>query len=321
MCPKMDSGFRRNDGSGRSDWIDVSDEVQAALDAGGPVLAFESTIITHGMPYPQNLETALAAEQCCRDEGAIPATIAILDGRIKVGLTCSELEHLAVTDESFIKVSRRDLPFVLAGGHSGGTTVASTMIIAAMAGIRVFATGGIGGVHRGAENSMDVSADLEELARTDVTVVCAGPKSILDIGLTLEYLETKGVAVVGYQTDELPAFYTRSSGFEVDYRLNSAEQIADVLHAKRSLGLTGGMIIANPIPAKSAMDKASIASFIKQATAEADNCGISGKQVTPYMLQRIHELSGGASLKANVQLLLNNARLGARIAIACRRHQ
>jgi len=299
--------------------MDVSDEVQTALDSGGPVLAFESTIITHGMPYPQNLETALAAEQACREEGAIPATIAILDGRIRVGLTPAELEKLATGNSRVIKVSRRDLPFVVAGGSSGGTTVAATMIIAAMAGIRVFATGGIGGVHRGAENSMDVSADLEELARTDVTVICAGPKSILDIGLTLEYLETRGVAVVGYRTDELPAFFTRSSGFDVDYRLDSAEQIVDVLQAWRSMGLSGGMVIANPIPAEFEMDNSAISSYIDQATTEAEQIGISGKQVTPYLLQRIYELSDGASLKANVQLLLNNARLGAQIAIASAR--
>jgi len=299
--------------------MDVSDEVQTALDSGGPVLAFESTIITHGMPYPQNLETALAAEQACREEGAIPATIAILDGRIRVGLTQAELENLATNYSEVIKVSRRDLPFVVASGSSGGTTVAATMIIAAMAGIRVFATGGIGGVHRGAENSMDVSADLEELARTDVTVICAGPKSILDIGLTLEYLETRGVAVVGYKTNELPAFFTRSSGFDVDYRLDSAGQIVDVLQARRSMGLSGGMVIANPIPAEFEMDNSAISSYIDQATAEAEQIGISGKQVTPYLLQRIYELSDGDSLQANVQLLLNNARLGAQIAIASAR--
>ena len=302
--------------SDQSGFMDISDEVRAALDAGGPVLAFESTIITHGMPYPQNLETAMAVEQVCRDEDATPATIAIIDGRIKVGLTPGELKNLATGSSDLIKVSRRDLPFVVAGGKSGGTTVAATMIIAAMAGIRVFATGGIGGVHRGAENSMDVSADLEELARTDVTVVCAGPKSILDIGLTLEYLETQGVAVVGYQTDELPAFYTTSSGFDVDYRLDSAVQIADVLHARRSLGLSGGMVVVNPIPAEFAMDGASINGYIEQAISEAVDSAIGGKQVTPYLLQRIFEFSGGASLKANVQLVLNNARVGAQIAKA-----
>lgn len=303
-----------------SEWVDISDEVKAALAAGKPVLAFESTIITHGMPYPHNLETALSAEKTCRDEGATPATIAIINGRIKVGLTQAELETLAKGDENAIKVSRRDLPFVVAGGLNGGTTVASTMIIAAMAGIQVFTTGGIGGVHRGAENSMDVSADMQELARTDVTVVCAGAKSILDIGLTLEYLETNGVAVVGYKTSELPAFFTASSGFNVDYRLDSAKQIANVIQTKRDLGLTGGLIVANPIPEEHAMDSAIINRFIQQAGTEAENLGISGKQVTPYLLQRIFELSDGDSLKANVQLLLNNARLGAQIAIALSMH-
>lgn len=297
-------------------YMDVSDEVQAALDGSKPVLALESTIITHGMPHPQNLETALAAEQTCRKAGAVPATIAILDGRIKVGLSRSELEDLAVVSTDVIKVSRRDLPFVVASGSSGGTTVAATMIIADMAGISVFATGGIGGVHRDAENTMDVSADLQELARTDVTVVCAGPKSILDIGLTLEYLETHGVAVVGYRTDELPAFYTTTSGFEVDYRLDSAEQIALVLETSRHLGLNGGMVIANPIPAEYALDPVQIGNYIDQATAEAQDLGISGKKVTPYLLQRIFELSNGASLSSNVELVLNNVRLGAKIAIA-----
>ena len=296
--------------------MDISDEVQTALDTGAPVLAFESTIITHGMPYPHNLETALAAEQVCKEQGVVPATIAIVDGRIKVGLSRAELENLAIDNTGLVKVSRRDLAFVVAAGKSGGTTVAATMIIAAMAGIHVFATGGIGGVHRGAENSMDVSADLEELARTDVTVICAGPKSILDLGLTLEYLETRGVAVVGYKTDELPAFYTTTSGFNVDYRLDSAAQIADVLNTKRHMGLSGGMVIANPIPAEFAMDSTQINGYIDQATSEAQGLGISGKKLTPYLLQRIFELSNGASLSANVELLLNNARLGAKIAIA-----
>jgi pseudouridine-5'-phosphate glycosidase len=299
-----------------SAWMDISDEVQAALDKGGPVLAFESTIITHGMPYPQNFETALAVEQVCRQEGAVAATIAILNGRIKVGLSHAELEDLAQNNQDSIKASRRDLPFVIASGSSGGTTVAATMIIAGMAGIRVFATGGIGGVHRGAESSMDVSADLEELARTDVTVICAGPKSILDIGLTLEYLETKGVAVVGYQTDELPAFFTRESGFEVDYRLDSIALIAEAVHVKRGLGLGGGMLIANPIPVQFAMDSNHINDFIDRATVEASNLGVKGKNLTPYLLQRIYEFSDGASLDANIQLVINNARLGAKIAVA-----
>lgn len=297
-------------------WLDISQEVQAALDDGRPVLALESTIITHGMPYPQNLETALLAEETAKEEGATPATIAVMAGKIKVGLTRAELETLAGQDLQAIKTSRRDLPFVVAGGLCGGTTVATTMIVAAMANIRIFATGGIGGVHRGAEHSMDVSADLEELARTNVAVVCAGPKSILDIRLTLEYLETRGVAVVGFQTDELPAFFTRNSGFSVDYRLDSAREIAEVLHTKWSLGLNGGMVIANPIPEKFALDFSTMETHIEQASAEASGRGIKGKELTPYLLQRVNELSGGDSLEANVQLLLNNIRLGARIAVA-----
>jgi pseudouridine-5'-phosphate glycosidase len=302
-----------------ADWMDISDEVRAALDDNRPVLAFESTIITHGMPYPKNLETALDSEKTCRDEGATPATIAILNGRIKVGLSQAELQKLAGKDLNAIKTSRRDLPFVAGSGSCGGTTVAATMIIAAKAGIRVFATGGIGGVHRGAENSLDISADLEELGRTDVAVVCAGPKSILDIGLTLEYLETLGVGVVGYRTDELPAFFTRGSGFDVDYRLDSAEQIANVLNIKRSLGLRGGMVIANPIPAEFALDEARVELFIKQANTKAGQLGIKGKELTPYLLQCIQELSNGASLRANIPLMLNNARLGAQIAVALSR--
>ena len=302
--------------SDREAMIDISEEVKTALDAGTPVLALESTIITHGMPHPVNLETALLVEKACRDEGVTPATIAIMDGRIKVGLSPVELAILAARDTDAIKSSRRDLPFVVAGGLNGGTTVAATMIIAEMAGIAVFATGGIGGVHRGADQSMDVSADLEELARSNVAVVCAGPKSILDIGLTLEYLETKGVAVVGYRTGELPAFFTTSSGHNVDYRLDSVDQIAEVLAIKKSLGLSGGMLIANPIPEPFAMDKDTVNCTIEKADAEALELGISGKELTPFLLQRIFELSDGASLKANVQLVLNNTRLGAQIALA-----
>lgn len=300
----------------REAMIDISEEVKTALDAGTPVLALESTIITHGMPHPVNLETALLVEKTCRDEGVTPATIAILDGRIKVGLSPVELAVLASKDRVAIKCSRRDLPFIVAGGLNGGTTVAATLIIAEMAGIAVFATGGIGGVHRGADQSMDISADLEELGRSNVTVVCAGPKSILDIGLTLEYLETKGVAVVGYRTGELPAFFTTSSGYNVDYRLDSADQIADVLATKKSLGLSGGMLIANPIPEPFAMDRDTVNRYIEKAETEATELGISGKEITPFLLQRIFELSDGASLKANVQLVLNNTRLGAQIALA-----
>ncbi len=300
--------------------LDISGEVRAALDAGSPVLALESTIITHGMPHPGNLETALRVEKTCRDEGVTPATIAILNGRIKVGLSPVELALLAGKDLHAVKTSRRDLPFLVAGDLSGGTTVAATLIIAGMAGISVFATGGIGGVHRGAEHSMDISADLEELARTNVAVVCAGPKSILDIGLTLQYLETKGVAVVGYQTDELPAFFTVNSGHKVDYRLDSADQIASVLAAKQSLGLHGGVLITNPIPSQFALDSDAVDSYIEKADAEAAELGISGKEITPFLLQRIFELSDGVSLEANVQLILNNARLGAQIALALSLH-
>jgi pseudouridine-5'-phosphate glycosidase len=295
-------------------WIDVSNEVQEAIDTGKSVLALESTIITHGMPFPQNLETALQVEQAVRDEGVTPATIAIMDGKLKVGLSQADLETLARTGQQVIKTSRRDIPFIIESGACGGTTVAATMIIAAMANIRVFATGGIGGVHRGGEHSMDVSADLQELARTDVTVVCAGPKSILDIAMTLEYLETCGVAVVGYQTNELPAFFTANSGFEVDYRLDSAVEIAAVINTKAALGLTGGMLVVNPIPAEFSMDADEIETIINQAVGEAGEHGIDGKDLTPFLLQRVQELSGGDSLKANIQLILNNASLGARIA-------
>ncbi len=295
-------------------WIDVSDEVQQAINTAKPVLALESTIITHGMPFPQNLETALLVETAVRDEGVTPATIAIMNGKLKVGLSPDDLETLARTGQQAIKTSRRDIPVVLASGACGGTTVAATMLIAAMADIRVFATGGIGGVHRGAENSMDVSADLQELARTDVTVVCAGPKSILDIAMTLEYLETCGVAVVGYRTNELPAFFTTNSGFEVDYRLDSAAEIAAVIETKTELGLTGGMLVVNPIPAEFSMDADEIEAIIQQSVDEADERGIGGKDLTPFLLQRVEELSGGDSLKANIQLILNNARLGAGIA-------
>jgi len=297
-------------------WMDVHAQVKNALAAGAPVLAFESTLITHGMPRPKNLATALQMEQASRDVGVVPATIAILDGRIKVGLVAEEMERLAKDEADAVKTSRRDLPWVLAAGLCGGTTVAATMIVAAMAGIRVFATGGIGGVHRDAQRSMDISADLEELARTDVAVVCAGPKSILDIGLTLEYLETRGVTVLGYRTHELPAFFTASSGFAVDYRLDSVAQVAAVLNARKSLGLRGGTVIANPIPSAHALHRSTIDAYIDQACAEAKARGIGGKQLTPYLLQRINELSDGASLDANVQLLLSNARLGAEIALA-----
>jgi pseudouridine-5'-phosphate glycosidase len=297
-------------------WLEFNDEVRAALKASGPVLALESTIITHGMPYPRNLETALAVEQLVRDEGVTPATIAVIDGRLRAGLSHSELETLARQGQAAVKCSRRDLPFVADRRLSGATTVAATMIIAQMAGIRLFATGGIGGVHRGAESSFDVSADLQELARTSVAVVCAGPKSILDIGLTLEYLETHGVPVVGFGTDDLPAFYTRSSGFRVDYRYDSAHGIARVLNTKWSMGLKGGVVIANPLPQEHVLDAGVMDELIDRASRMAEERGIGGKDLTPYLLQEIESLTGGQSLQANIELMLNNARLGARIAAA-----
>ena len=295
--------------------IDKTPVVQEALGKGLPVVALESTIISHGMPYPQNVETALLVEEIVRQNGAVPATIAIIGGKLKVGLTPEELQHLG-SAAGIIKTSRRDLPFVVAGRKDGGTTVAATMILADLAGIRVFATGGVGGVHRGATTSMDISADLDELAATDVAVVCAGVKSILDIGLTLEYLETKGVPVIGYGASEFPAFYTRESGFVVDYRLDSPEEIADVLKAKWDLGLKGGVLIANPIPAEFAMDKAVIDAAIEQAVREAGELGIKGKEVSPFLLGRVKELTGGDSLASNIQLVLNNAALAARIAVS-----
>lgn len=298
------------------EYLDLSGEVSAALRAGRPVVALESTIISHGMPYPRNAETALAVEEAVRGRGAAPATIAVLDGRIKVGLSRAEIERIARSGRDVVKTSRRDIPFVLALGRDGATTVAATMIAADLAGIRIFATGGIGGVHRGASDSFDISADLEELARTDVAVVCAGPKSILDIGLTLEYLETRGVAVVGYGTDELPAFYTRESGFRTDWRVDGVDELARALRAKWSLGLKGGVVVANPIPAEYAMPKAAIDAAIRGALAEAAALGVSGKETTPFLLARITELTGGESLESNVRLVLNNARLAADLAVS-----
>ncbi|WP_341502177.1 pseudouridine-5'-phosphate glycosidase [Gallaecimonas sp. GXIMD4217] len=296
--------------------LEINPEVQAALNAGQAVVALESTIISHGMPFPQNVETALKVEQAVRDQGAVPATLAIMDGKLKIGLTEEEITRLGQAGQSVIKTSRRDIPFVVASGKMGATTVAGTMILAAMAGIRVFATGGIGGVHRGAETSFDISADLQELANTDVAVVCAGAKSILDLGLTREYLETHGVPVIGHQTDSLPAFYSRESDFGIDYRLDSAEDIAAALKAKWQLALKGGVVIANPIPAEYAMDKAVIDGAIEQALAEAEQQGVTGKASTPFLLKRVVELTGGSSLDANIQLVLNNARLAGRIAVA-----
>ena len=295
-------------------YLDISPEVKAALDEGKPVVALESTIISHGMPYPKNVETALRVEQTIRDNGAVPATIAVIGGRLKAGLSREEIEHLGKAGRAVAKASRRDLPALVARGADGATTVTTTMIIAHMADIRIFATGGIGGVHRGAETTMDISADLEELAQTPVMVVCAGAKSILDLGLTLEYLETKGVPVIGYGTDELPAFYTRKSGFSVDYRADSPEELAAMFRAQRDLGYRGGMLVTNPIPEQYAMDKEVIDAAIAQALRECGEKGVHGKETTPFLLARVVELTGGESLESNIRLVLNNAALAARTA-------
>ena len=297
-------------------YLKLSPEVADALKTGKPVVALESTIISHGMPYPQNVETALNVEKVIRDNGAVPATIAILGGRLKAGLTPEEIEYLGKAGQAVTKASRRDLPVLVAKGMDGATTVTTTMMIAHMAGINIFATGGIGGVHRGAETTMDVSADLEELANTPVMVVCAGAKSILDLGLTLEYLETHGVPVLGYQTKELPAFYTRRSGFEVDYRIDSPEELAKVFKAQRDLGLKGGVLVTNPNPAEYAMDFDVINKAIDEAIADSVRDGIKGKATTPYLLAKVKDLTGGDSLASNIQLVFNNARLAAQTACA-----
>ena len=298
------------------EYLELSPAVKAAMMAGEPVVALESTIISHGMPYPQNVETALRVEEAIRETGAVPATIAIIQGKLKAGLTADEIEYLGKKGPAVTKASRRDLPVLVARGADGATTVATTMIIAHLSGIQVFATGGIGGVHRGAETTMDISADLEELGRTPVLVVCAGAKSILDLGLTLEYLETKGVPVIGYGTEELPAFYTRTSGFKVDYRIDTPEELAAAFRAQQEMGLGGGMLVTNPIPEEYSMDPARINAAIDQAVADSRRLGIHGKEVTPYLLARVKELTGGDSLDANIQLVLNNARLAARTAKA-----
>ena len=297
------------------DFLDIKPEVAQALRQGKPVVALESTIISHGMPYPQNVETALAVEQTVRDNGAVPATIAIIGGRLKAGLTAEEIEYFGKKGQAITKASRRDLGVLCARGADGATTVATTMMVAHMAGIEIFATGGIGGVHRGAETTMDISADLEELGRTPVMVVCAGAKAILDLGLTLEYLETKGVPVIGYGTKELPAFYTRRSGFLVDYRMDSPEEIAAAFRAQRALGL-GGMLVTNPIPEQYAMDEGVINTAIDRAIAECGEKGITGKETTPSLLARVAELTGGDSLASNIQLVMNNAALAAKTAVA-----
>lgn len=314
--------------------LQLQPEVATALAAGQPVVALESTIISHGMPWPQNVETALAVEAEVRAHGAVPATIAVIDGRLQAGLSAAQVERLGRAGPAVTKASRRDLPFLLAGVGQppgadgpaaqglglGATTVAATMIVAAMAGIRVFATGGIGGVHRGAETSFDISADLLELARSEVAVVCAGPKSILDIGLTLELLETHGVPVIGFGTAKLPAFYSRESGFAVDYRLDDPADIARVMHAKWALGAgrgdQGGLVIANPIPAEFALPREAIDGAIQQALADAARQGVVGKLITPFLLDRVNQLTGGLSLAANIQLVRHNARLAAAVAVA-----
>jgi len=296
-------------------YLDVLPEIAKAIETGQPVVALESTIISHGMPYPKNVKTAREVEAVVRDNGAVPATIAILKGRLKVGLSDVELEYLGKSGLNVTKASRRDIPFIVSGGKDGATTVAATMIIAAMAGIRIFATGGIGGVHRGGEQSMDVSADLDELSRTNVAVICAGMKSILDIGRSLEYLETIGVPVVGYQTDTVPAFYARSSGFPVDYRIDTPQEMAMALISKYELGIDGSILITNPVPQEYALDPKDIESTINEAITEMDSRGITGKETTPFLLARIAEQTGGESLETNIKLVLNNAKVAALIAV------
>ena len=296
-------------------YLDVNPEVAEAIANGKPVVALESTIISHGMPYPQNVETALNVERIIHQNGAVPATIAIIGGRLKAGLTAEEIEYFGKKGQAIHKASRRDLAVLCARGEDGATTVTTTMIIAHMAGIKIFATGGIGGVHRGAETTMDISADLEELGQTPVMVVCAGAKSILDLGLTLEYLETKGVPVIGYGTEELPAFYTRQSGFGVDYRIDTAEELAKAFKVQNELGFKGGMLVANPIPEEYAMPLETINAAIDQAIAECNEKGIKGKETTPFLLARVAELTGGNSLASNIRLVYNNAKVAAQTAV------
>lgn len=295
-------------------YLDIKDDVLNAIKEGRPVVALESTIISHGMPYPKNVETALNVERIVREAGAVPATIAILGGRLKAGLTVDEIEYLG-KGSNVVKTSRRDIPFIIAKGLDGATTVASTMIIADLAGIKIFATGGIGGVHRGAQTTFDISADLQELSHTNVAVVCAGAKSILDIGLTLEYLETQGVPVVGIGTDEMPAFYTRRSGFKVDYRIDSPKELAKAIKAKWDLDLKGGLVIANPIPEKYEMNYDVINNAIELSLTEAEKKGVKGKDITPFLLSRVKDITGGESLESNIELVYNNARTAALIAV------
>ncbi|MEX2461689.1 MAG: pseudouridine-5'-phosphate glycosidase [Paenibacillaceae bacterium] len=299
-------------------YLTYTDEVQIALQNNQPVVALETTIISHGMPYPQNIEMAKKVEQIIRENGAVPATIGIMGGKIKIGLNDQELEIFAANSD-VEKVSRRDFAYMLSSGKIGATTVAATMIAAAIAGIQVFATGGIGGVHREGEHSMDVSADLTELAQTNVAVVCAGAKSILDIGRTLEFLETQGVPVVGYQTDEFPAFYTRESGYGVDFRMDNPAQVAQMLQTKWKLGLNGGAVIANPVPQAAAMKQEAMDVVINQALAEAKDNQITGKKVTPFLLNRIKQLTGGSSLETNIALVYHNAKVAAQISVALKK--
>lgn len=294
-------------------YLHIHPEVKKALSEGQPVVALESTIISHGMPYPKNVEMAKTVSKIIRENGAIPATIAIIDGVLKVGLTTEEIEFLG-TSKDVVKASRRDLPFIIAKKLNGATTVATTMILANLAGIKVFATGGIGGVHRGAQETFDISADLQELANTNVAVICAGAKSILDIGLTLEYLETNGVPVVGFGADEFPAFYTRKSGFGVDYRVDSSMEVAKALKAKWDLDLKGGMVIGNPIPEEFEMDYDTITNAIETALKEAEENNITGKKVTPFLLDKVKTITAGKSLESNIELVYNNAKIAAQIA-------
>ncbi len=295
-------------------YLEILPEIRQALAQNKPVVALESTIISHGMPYPENIKTAKELEGIVRENGAVPATIAILNGRMKVGLSDSDLEFLA-TSKDIKKASRRDIPYLISQKLHGATTVAATMIIARLAGIKVFVTGGIGGVHRGASETFDISADLQELTKTDVAVVCAGPKAILDIGLTLEYLETHGVPVVGFNTNEMPAFYTRKSGFLVNIRLDSEKEIAELLKAKWELGLQGGVVIANPIPEEFEMDHVLINNAIEKALIQAEESNITGKKITPFLLDAIKEITKGKSLTSNIELVKTNARVGSKIAV------
>ena len=297
-----------------NDYLDFHPDVENALKNNLPIVALESTIISHGMPYPKNIETALMVEETVRSNNAVPATIAIIKGRLKIGLTEKEIEFLATNDE-IKKISRRDLAVAVSQQLSGSTTVASTMIIAKLANIVVFATGGIGGVHRGAETTLDISADLDELSRTNVCVVCAGVKSILDIGLTLEYLETKGVPVIGYKTSEMPAFYSTKSGFNVDYRIDAATDIAGILKSKWDLSIDGGVLVTNPIPIAFELESSVMNEAINLAIIEADNENITGKKITPYLLSKVNEITKGKSLDANIKLIKNNADLAAKIAV------